>query len=141
MTQRNKVIAMALAGAGLVGALTVGYPVWAQTGDDPIPVASTTSTRPADKLEAQYAVLAGSEQNAESLIAGLRDAKQVLLLATPDSTNPDAASLTFMPLTPKLGYGNINVALSLVQADLAKRVGDLRELGTHVLVELLLDLG
>ncbi len=119
MTQRNKVIAMALAGAGLVGALTVGYPVWAQT-DDPIPVASTTSTRPADKLEAQYAVLAGSEQNAESLIAGLRDAKQVLLLATPDSTNPDAASLTFMPLTPKLGYGNINVALSLVQADLAK---------------------
>ena len=120
MTQRNKVIAMALAGAGLVGALTAGYPVWAQTGDDPIPVASTRSTRSADKLEAQYAVLAGSEQNAESLIAGLRDGKQVLLLATPDSTNPDAASLTFTPLTPKLGYGNINVALSLVQADLAK---------------------
>ena len=120
MTQRNKTIALALAGSALVGALTVGHAVWAQTGEDPIPLATTASSRPADKLEAQYAVLAGSEQNAESLIAGLRDGKQVLLLATPDSTNPDAASLTFTPLTPKLGYGNINIALSLVQADLAK---------------------
>ena len=93
MTQRNKTIALALAGSALVGALTVGHAVWAQTGEDPIPLATTASSRPADKLEAQYAVLAGSEQNAESLIAGLRDGKQVLLLATPDSTNPDAASL------------------------------------------------
>ena len=118
MTQRNKTIALALAGAGIVGALTVGHAVWAQTVEDP--VATTTTSRPAGKLEAQYAVLAGSEQNAKSLIAGLRDGKPVLLLATPDSTNPDAASLTFTPLTPKLGYGNVNVALALAQADLAK---------------------
>ena len=120
MTQRNKAMALALAGAGFVSALTIAYPVWAQTGEDPIPVAVTTSTRPAEKLEAQYAVLAGSERNAESLITGLRDGKQVLLLATPDSTNPEAASVTFQPATGKLGYGNINIALSLVQADLAK---------------------
>ena len=118
MTQRNKTIALALAGAGIVGALTVGHAVWAQTVEDP--VATTTTSRPAGKLEAQYAVLAGSEQNAKSLIAGLRDGKPVLLLATPDSTNPDAASLTFTPLTQKLGYGNVNVALALAQADLAK---------------------
>ena len=74
MTQRNKTIALALAGSALVGALTVGHAVWAQTGEDPIPLATTASSRPADKLEAQYAVLAGSEQNAESLIAGLREA-------------------------------------------------------------------
>lgn len=85
------------------------------------PGRSSDVFRPADKLEAQYAVLAGSERNAESLIAGLRDGKQVLLLATPESTNPDAASVTFQPATGKLGYGNINVALSLVQADLAKQ--------------------
>lgn len=121
MIIRNKTIALALGGAGIVSVLTIGSPVWAQTGEDPIPIAATTSTRPAEKLEAQYAVLAGSERNAESLITGLRDGKQVLLLATPDSTNPDAASVTFMPAAGKLGYGNINVALSLVQADLAKQ--------------------
>ena len=66
MTQRNKTIALALASSALVGALTVGHAVWAQTGEDPIPLATTTSSRPADKLEAQYAVLAGSEQNASS---------------------------------------------------------------------------
>lgn len=120
MTWRNKAIALALAGVGLVSALTVGQPVWAQTSEEPVPVATTTSSRPAEKLEAQYAVLAGSERNAESLIAGLRDGKQVLLLATPGSTNPDAASVTFQPATGKLGYGNINIALSLAQADLAK---------------------
>ena len=42
MTQRNKAIALALAGAGFVSALTIAYPVWAQTGEDPIPVAVTT---------------------------------------------------------------------------------------------------
>ena len=115
MTRRYKAIALAF-----VGALAVGPAVWAQTSEDPVPVTTTTSSRPAEKLEAQYAVLAGSERNAESLIAGLRDGKPVLLLATPDSTNPDAASLTFTPLTPKLGYGNVNIALSLAQADLAK---------------------
>lgn len=120
MTARNKSIALAVAGAGIAVYLAVTPPVWAQSGDSPAPNATTSSSRPAEKLQAQYVVLAGSERNAESLITGLRDGKQVLLLATPDSTHPDAASVTFMPATGKLGYGNINVALSLVQADLAK---------------------
>lgn len=120
MTTRNRSIALALAGIGAAGLLIVMPPLWAQTGDDPIQTATTASSRPAAKLQAQYVVLAGSERNAESLITGLRDGKQVLLLATPDSTNPDAASVTFLPATGRLGYGNINVALSLVQADLAK---------------------
>lgn len=115
MIIRNTAIALVLTGAEFL----FGLPVSAQTGEDPIPVA-TTST-PAKKLVAQYGVLAGSEKNAESLIAGLRDGKPVLLLATPDSTTPEAASVTFMPMTGKLGYGNVNIALSLVQADLAKQ--------------------
>ena len=41
MTQRNKTIALALAGAGIVGALTVGHAVWAQTVEDPV---ATTTT-------------------------------------------------------------------------------------------------
>ena len=51
MIIRNKIVALALGGA--LSLLTTGSPVLAQTGENPIPVAVTTSTRPADKLEAQ----------------------------------------------------------------------------------------
>jgi len=77
-------------------------------------------TNPEVKLSSQYATLAGSQRNADSLITGLRDGKNVLLLTGPGSTNPTAASVVFTPATGKLGYGNINIALSLAKADLAR---------------------
>lgn len=114
MNIRKTAVVVALAAAGLVSAI----PVLGQTTDGPV---MAMTSRPAQKLVNQYGVLAGSAQNAESLVKGLRDGKQVLLLASGDSTNPDAATVTFIPATGKLGYGNINTALALAQADLAKQ--------------------
>lgn len=61
ITEPNKAIALALAGAGFVSALTIAYPVWAQTGEDPIPCGGYDIDPTGGKLEAQYAVLAGSK--------------------------------------------------------------------------------
>lgn len=89
----------------IVGAL-VGLPAWAQT---------TSATGPAEKLTTQYSTLAGSKENANSLVTGLRDGKNVLL------TSPTTPSVTFTPPTGKLGYGNINIALSLAKTALARQ--------------------
>ena len=67
-----------------------------------------------EQLVAKYTRLAGSEQNATSLVSGLRDGKEVKL--TRGSTTE-----TFTPPTGKMGYGNIDNALSLAEASLKKQ--------------------
>ncbi len=63
-----------------------------------------------DRLIEKYTPLAGSEANATSLVNGLRDDKEVNLSGT-----------TFTPPTHKMGYGNVNIALSLAEAELKKQ--------------------
>lgn len=86
---------------------------------------STTSRSTANtsgvKLATQYRDLAGSSANAKALVAGLRDAQPITLVASAGGVTPLAPSVTFTPATQKLGYGSINIALSLAQADLAKQ--------------------
>jgi hypothetical protein len=67
----------------------------------------------ADKLVAQYTALAGSEKNAESLVAGLRDGSRVTLTS-------GRTTASFDPPTQKMGYGSIDNALSLAEASLKK---------------------
>ena len=71
----------------------------------------------ASRLATQYGVLAGSPENANSLINGLRDGRQVLLR----SDDPAARSTTFQPATGHLGLGNVSTALALAQAALARQ--------------------
>ena len=100
-------------------AVTTGWvaaPAFSQTA--PVPVASPTS--PALKLSSQYLTLAGSQINSDKLVAGLRDGTPVTLVGLSSAGNPAPPPATFTPATGKLGYGNINNALSLAQADLAK---------------------
>lgn len=115
MARRSFAIALAVAAVGMFSATAA----WSQT----TAVSSTkqgTAARPELKLATQYSALAGSQRNADSLIVGLRDGKNILLLSSPTGPNPTAPSVTFTPATGKLGYGNINIALSLAKADLAK---------------------
>jgi hypothetical protein len=74
----------------------------------------------AAKLSSQYSSLAGSTQNSQALVSGLRDGSPVTLVASAVGPNPPAPSATFTPATSPLGYGSINIALSLAKADLAK---------------------
>ena len=115
MTPRMLTITLAIATAGTLS----GMPAWSQATGTTTTLQST-STNPEVKLATQYSTLAGSQRNSESLIIGLRDGKNILLISNPTGPNPTAPSVTFTPATGKLGYGNINIALSLAKADLAR---------------------
>lgn len=78
------------------------------TATDP----ATTAAVPADKLIEKYTPLAGSEQNAKSLVTGLRDGTRVTL-SSPSGTT------SFDPSTGKMGYGNVNIALALAERQLS----------------------
>jgi hypothetical protein len=65
-----------------------------------------------EQLVERYTTLAGSKQNAASLVTGLRDGKQVVF----DRGTARERSLT--PPSGKMGYGNIDNALALAEASL-----------------------
>ena len=62
----------------------------------------------------RYTELAGSRQNATSLVAGLRDGKQVTL-------NSATSSESFTPPTGKMSYGNVDNALTLAATSLREK--------------------
>jgi hypothetical protein len=66
-----------------------------------------------DRLVREYTRFAGSKSNAESLVNGLRNDTQVKLTSNGRTT-------TFTPPTSKMGYGNVDIALSLAKASLAE---------------------
>ena len=68
----------------------------------------------ADRLIQKYTPLAGSEDNAKSLVTGLRDGAAVKLSSGGTSTS-------FTPPTGKMGFGNVNIALSLAEASLKQQ--------------------
>ena len=67
-----------------------------------------------EQLVERYTTLAGSKQNADSLVTGLRDGKEVKL--TRGTTTE-----TFTPPTGKMGYGNVDSALALAEASLKQQ--------------------
>lgn len=67
----------------------------------------TAQAQSESQLTEKYASLAGSEANAKTLVTGLRD-----------GTDFKIGSTSFDPPTGKMGYGNVNIALSLAQESL-----------------------
>lgn len=89
----------------------------AQTSATPVPPPAPVATQPSppnDKLVKEYSAWAGSRQNAQALVLGLRSGSAV-------SLGTGATSTTFTPTTTKLGTGEVNIALSLAKAALAKQ--------------------
>jgi hypothetical protein len=72
-----------------------------------LPAAAQNSGQLVDR----YTGLAGSKQNASSLVTGLRDGKEVTLTS-------GQTTETFTPSTGQMGYGNIDNALALAEASL-----------------------
>ena len=68
-----------------------------------------------DRLVDRFARFAGSKSNAESLVNGLRNDQEVKLTST------QGASTSFAPKTDKMGFGNVNIALTLAKATLAEQ--------------------
>lgn len=85
--------------------------------------APVTPAAPADgqqstRLAASYTAFAGSSANAQALVTGLRSGTAILLVTPATATTP-AMQTTITPSTGQLGYGNVNIALALAQAQLA----------------------
>jgi len=73
-----------------------------------------TAALPASRIASRFESLAGSPENAASLVAGLRSGSEITL-SSPDS----ATGINFTPTTKPMGYGNITRALTLAQRQLA----------------------
>lgn len=121
MTQPHRPLALLCAAA----LSTFAAAAWAQT-PPPVPTPSTNTNTDATRLADRYSTFAGSDTNADALVAGLRDGTLTTLETTVTVDNPDGTTTTqvvpdsFQPATGKLGYGNVNIALALAQADLNK---------------------
>jgi len=88
--------------------LALPLALWAQAES------AAKTTESADHLIQKYTPLAGSGDNAKSLVTGLRDGTAVKLSSGTTSTS-------FTSPTGKMGFGNVNIALSLAEANLKQQ--------------------
>ncbi|MFC5300833.1 hypothetical protein [Azospira restricta] len=117
-------IARAVAGLALIGAAGLAA---AQT--PPPPPETTTSPAPATaatptgKLVSTFSGFAGSEENAASLVNGLRTGSAITLTGSSTGTGGTTVgeTTTFTSPTKPMGYGNIRIAMSLAEAQLASQ--------------------
>lgn len=109
---------VALGAASLV--LLAGGLASAQTTTGTTSATTTTSTnKEGARLASSYSSLAGSPENANSLVSGLRTSSTISLSASP--TNPTAPPASVSPATGKMGWGNVNIALALTQTSLTQQ--------------------
>ncbi len=83
---------------------------------DPVPATATT---PSGKLTAGFSDFAGSPENSASLVNGLRTGAPITLTDPAVAGGPPPYSTTFSSPTKPMGYGNVRIALSLAQTQLA----------------------
>ena len=79
------------------------------------PAHEKDTTQPEDRLVDKFTRFAGSKANAEALVNGLRNDQQVTL------TSAQGTTTSFTPKTDKMGFGNVNIALTLARATLAQQ--------------------
>lgn len=81
---------------------------------------TSTSSQPRQALISGFSEFAGSEENAASLVNGLRSGSLVTLApATSGSSTGSDPGISFMPPTRPMGWGNVRHALTLAQRELA----------------------
>ena len=83
------------------------------------PVTAAGATRVENKLASEFSTFAGSQENAQSLVTGLRQGGEVTLV-TPTGNGQTATSTTFTAPTRPMGYGNVRISLALAQEQLIR---------------------
>jgi hypothetical protein len=122
-----KIIPVLLLAAGAIAAGS-GNSV-AQTTEpttSPPPAVVTTgsggSSQVEGRLVSQFSSFAGSEDNARSLVTGLRQGSEITLGTTASGGGQPApgTTTTFTPPTRPMGYGNVRITLALAQEQLSQ---------------------
>ena len=71
----------------------------------------------ASRISADFSSFAGSTQNSDALVSGLRNGSSITLTST--DAKGVTTSTTFNPPTGKMGYGNVYTSLALAKQNLA----------------------
>lgn len=98
--------------------LALAAPGWSPALADPVPA---TATVPSEKLVTNFSGFAGSTENSASLVHGLRTGSPITLTDPAVAGGPPPTSTTFTSPTKPMGYGNIRIALSLAETQLASQ--------------------
>jgi hypothetical protein len=69
------------------------------------------------RLVSEFSGFAGSDDNARSLVTGLRQSGEITLVS---GSGRPAETATFTPATRPMGYGNVRIALALAREQLAQ---------------------
>jgi hypothetical protein len=83
-------------------------------------VMSSGSSLVVSRLASSFTPLAGSRDNAVSLVTALRTGTEVTLVTAPAGGTGDPVTTTFTPPTKPMGWGNVSHTLSLAQDSLAR---------------------
>lgn len=88
-----------------------------QAADPPTSSNATkdSALRPEGELTEKFSTFAGSTQNAQALVDGLRNGTPITL------TGSSGSITTITPSTKPMGFGNVNIALSLARQELVAR--------------------
>ena len=117
---RLKALVLALCLAGMGGAMA------AEPADQTLTTQSATMdqltttqapTKVTTKFASDFATFAGSQENAEALITGLRMGTPITLSGT---TTAGSTGTTIIPPTKPMGYGETYISMSLAKAQLAQ---------------------
>lgn len=102
-------------------AVSSAYLLAGAAAADPVAPTSASAQTPVparQTLISSFSGFAGSEENAASLVNGLRSGSLVTLAPATTGSGADAG-ISFMPPTRPMGWGNVRHALTLAQRDLA----------------------
>ncbi len=120
---KNRRFTLTLVGATVMTALAA-TPLMAQSTatSDSGTTTTTTTNQESTRLSGEFATFAGSETNSQALVNGLRDGTAITLTQVTHNADGTSTSTdsTIQPVTGKMGYGNVKIALSLAEASLAK---------------------
>lgn len=117
------VIALSLIGMGPAFALDDSTTLMTQSSTMDQLTSQQRTSKVTTKFASDFSTFAGSQQNAEALITGLRNSTPINLTSTTPGTTTGTTTSTTTTITPPtkpMGFGNTYISLSLAQAQLAQ---------------------
>lgn len=113
------VIALSLIGMGPAFALDDSTTLMTQSSTMDQLTSQQRTSKVTTKFASDFSTFAGSQQNAEALITGLRNSTPINLTSTTPGTTTSTTT-TITPPTKPMGFGNTYISLSLAQAQLVQ---------------------
>ncbi len=114
-------VASALVLGGVLCAVSIAAGVQLKDAATPVTEGAAAIGEPQaeTRIISSFSVFAGSEANALSLVAGLREGSEITLTVPANGGQPGAAT-RFTPPTRPMGYGNVRISLALAREQLAR---------------------